>query len=371
MCMCRSTSISRREASAGADAGRCRRVVPARDEPGVDLPRARRPRATSENLARSWSAWAAAALAQRRARRSAGEVAGERLHVAGLELEPALALAEQLLVGRQPRGDRASTPPASARTSIPGDGRTPSEASTRMSAPASASASDISLARRRTRPARAAAGRASPAPPAAAATRPSRARRRRRGASAARAGTVRSAARSSPALNSSCTGSCAVVLRSRRRRPGGSPGSRRGSSAASGPGWRRSSRSRASSRAEQQPRQRTRAAASRGSARSGAWKLPTFSAARVAQRDARGARRERLVDVDEVERSVDERLLDRPGDVDRQRGARRRRAGENGSTSPTPSTSGSPSARSSSASALAADRPAAVAHELGRLRRAR
>ena len=42
--------------------------------------------------------------------------------------------------------------------------------------------------------------------------------------------------------------------------------------------------------------------------------------ARVAQRGARGARRERLVQVDEVERRDRERLLDRARDVDRQRG---------------------------------------------------
>ncbi len=41
--------------------------------------------------------------------------------------------------------------------------------------------------------------------------------------------------------------------------------------------------------------------------------------ARVAQRGARGARRERLVDVREVERRDREELLDRAGDVDRQR----------------------------------------------------
>ena len=44
--------------------------------------------------------------------------------------------------------------------------------------------------------------------------------------------------------------------------------------------------------------------------------------ARVAQRGARGARRERLVDVAEVERRARERLLDRARDVDRHRRAR-------------------------------------------------
>ena len=39
----------------------------------------------------------------------------------------------------------------------------------------------------------------------------------------------------------------------------------------------------------------------------------------MAQGDARGARRERLVDVDEVERELAQRVLDRPRDVDRQR----------------------------------------------------
>ena len=92
--------------------------------------------------------------------------------------------------------------------------------------------------------------------------------------------------------------------------------------------------------------------------------------ARVAQRDRRRARRERLVHVDEVERR-ERRAPPRPC-------ARRRPAATarwprrlNGSSSPTPSTRTPPSGSNSVSGSLArgADQPARVAHELRRARR--
>ena len=82
------------------------RRVAARGDLGVDAPRSAPPTA----LHASSGAIAATAPASRPAQRAVGqqalELGGQRLGVAGLEQQPELAVAQHLLVRRQPRGDR-------------------------------------------------------------------------------------------------------------------------------------------------------------------------------------------------------------------------------------------------------------------------
>ena len=85
---------------------------------------------------------------------------------------------------------------------------------------------------------------------------------------------------------------------------------------------------------------------------------------RVAQRDARGARRERLVDVHEVERQRPSSASSIVRATSTGSEAARRRVGANGSTSPTPSTSGAASARAEQRLRVPAQRPAGLADEL-------
>ncbi len=79
--------------------------------------------------------------------------------------------------------------------------------------------------------------------------------------------------------------------------------------------------------AEQQPRQRP-GQLGREQALGGGVKARHIQGAGMAQRDAGRARRERLVDVDDIDRQLAERLLDRPRDVHRQRRRPAPRRGE-------------------------------------------
>ncbi len=126
MCMCRSTSISGRERSrarkrrspravvAPARPARCR-SLPARRPPGPSCSCVGEPRGPPPRCA-------AAAPGRRSA---AVEVGGERLDLAGLEHEPALAVGQHLLVDGQARGDRRPRRRRAPRTSVPGVARIP------------------------------------------------------------------------------------------------------------------------------------------------------------------------------------------------------------------------------------------------------
>ena len=100
-----------------------------------------------------------------------------------------------------------------------------------------------------------------------------------------------------------------------RARP---PRSRRGRSGAAGRAWRRSSPSRASRRPKKSSTKR-RAICVGEHALGRRVEGADVQRPRVAQRDARRARGERLVDVDEVERREREQVLDRARDVERHR----------------------------------------------------
>ncbi len=104
MCICRSTSISRREARRVADLPVAAIVVPACDKPCIhllELVGHARPAESGTEL----PGLLGIALSQSRLGDQSPEVTGHRLRVARLELEPELALAEQFLVGREARGD--------------------------------------------------------------------------------------------------------------------------------------------------------------------------------------------------------------------------------------------------------------------------
>ena len=174
MCMCRSTSISGREASLARIRRSPRRVVPARDERRVDrlelvgdprpgerraqlARRASRRRPISSGVGDQPCAGARRASRRRRARTRARTRPRE----------------QELLVGRRAARRPAPRPPPSARISVPGAGRMPSEASTAMSAPASTSASLASGASDEPDPLAQRRARAWPAASAGARTRPS------------------------------------------------------------------------------------------------------------------------------------------------------------------------------------------------------
>ena len=187
MCMCRSTSISGREASCARSRAVAAPVVAARGQPAVDVLELVGDPRPGERRAQLLGA-----RPQRVARSSGSAISRVRCAASvcaspGSNSSPYSPVGQQLLVG--PAGARrpAPRPAASARTSVPGVGRSPSEASTTTSAPASTSAS-VSLAPSTNRdPLAQRRGRASPARRAAAMTTPSRASRARAGQRAQRA----------------------------------------------------------------------------------------------------------------------------------------------------------------------------------------
>ena len=289
-------------------------------------PRARRPRAATRAGRRS-------ALAPARGcSRSAGsairraQVGGQRLRVAGLEHEPALALGQQLLVDRQPRGDRHDAGAERAHAASPASAGCPRRRAPATSAageqPAASSSPGVderdALAQQpRSSVAGGASGRGDQTVACQA---------RSGGSSRSARRKVRSAARSS--RRRSCTSSDASVGSRGPRRAGGSAPGRdhpvvagevalqqvAGGAVAGGPGVEAANSSRDSGRVSWVERIRS----------VGAWKLPTLSAREWRSATLEALGRERLVHVDDVERQRGQRLLDRPRDVDRERAARRR-----------------------------------------------
>ena len=141
MCMCRSTSINGRAASRRADRAGAADVVPAGGQAGVDLLELVGHARPAELRAQGRRALAEPSP-QLRVGDQAVEVGGERLGIAGLEHRARTRPRRAAPRRRGSREATGTTPPASARTSVPGAGLIPSEASTSTSAPASASASD-------------------------------------------------------------------------------------------------------------------------------------------------------------------------------------------------------------------------------------
>ena len=273
-------------------------------------------------------------LTQRRGRRAGAELRGERVDVAGSNSRPGLAVAQDVLVDRQPRRDghgarglRAQQQRRGGRGAVAGGdddvGARPAP-------------------RPRCRPsARAPAGRRAAAcsttARARSARRPPTAARRRGGAARAGTGAARRAPR--PRRSRSRPGRLRGVARRACRRPGRRRGSRRGRSAPAArpsPRRRRCAR-RGGRRRAGRPCARPAWPATRSV---GAWKVPTFSARewRSAAEATLGANGSWTCT--RSSGGALEQLVDRARDVDRQRGAPA--PGSGGSTSPTASTRGSP-----------------------------
>ena len=278
-------------------------------------PRSARPRA----LQASSGAVAATASREPAAQVVVGQqprqLGGQRLDVAGLEQQPELAVAQHLLVGRQPRGDRH------------GAGAERAHEQRRERAPG--------RPRRRRRCRR----RPAPAPrsPPRAVTTSTRSRRRLRSAlvraptgvkTVARQGTSsgsrrsarrnsRSAWRSSWSMNASRSSSPAAA-RSGVSAPARSDlvGRREGALHQLARGVERRG-------ARVEPAEEALDEAARDLGRDRALgrrvERADVERARVAQRDRGGARRERLVHVDEVERGAAEHVVERARDVERRR----------------------------------------------------
>ncbi len=322
--------------AARAAAGSPPDVAPARGQPVVHAPRAaRRPASTrTARAARPARSQPARAAAARRSAARAGRerVARRRARTAARSRRPTAAPRRPAAARRRPRR------PARERShQRPGAGRSPSEASTSTSAFASASTSPTVARSRRTRPGR---GAAQPS----VAGSVSGPRDQTVACQSRSGGQAPQRPQERPQRRPLLVGD----TRAARRGPdagacGGvdvGPGQdhlvvARGSSAASGRGWPDSSRS-------ARPGGRTAVAKRPRELRreqplGRRVEAPDVQRARVAQRDARGARGERLVDVHEVER-------ERPSSSSIVRAtstgseAARRRVGANGSTSPTPST---------------------------------
>ena len=223
---------------------------------------------------------------------------------------------EHLLVGRQARGDRHRARAERAHEQ-PGRGAMPSEAATthvggREHRVLGRVRSDRSSARGRAARERTVGaapvgdehGRLPVQP--------------RSAAAAARAGTA-AAPRAPPGRRTrSAAGPSYPRAHRRATRPGAAPRTPPGRTAASARAWprttpcgRRGGR-RTARRSGARPASRARARRARGTS-------PDVERARVAQRDRRRARRERLVHVHEVERRDHQHLLDRARDVQRER----------------------------------------------------
>ena len=358
VCMCRSTSISRRPAQPLA-----RGRVPAAVVAAGDHARRRRPRARPPP-------WPVGRRTARSASRARNGGVQDRRARAGRRASPRRA-ARRAGRGGRPRATSSYTarreqtgtaPAASARPTRPGAGAAPSEAATSTSAPSSASssASSSGVAKRtrsrtdgaqwgRRRRAAMAARRRPPSP------RPAR-------ADAAHAGTA-----AAPGAPRASTNSSRVTPAGAVRASGGAGRLDRGCHDAvlgREVALHEVARGRVGGQpcveAAEDPLGEAPGDLRGHHALERRVERADVERARVAQRRRRHVERERLVHVAEVQRGGREQLLERAGDVDRQRG---RPARGPGRASPTASTRGASAGAGSSASP-----PARIARRPSRTR---